>query len=117
MLVAWGQFAQSIGLVEAIESLTLHQKGVRHQPQTKILEFLVAILGTVQKPGELDLHFEFDSEVFPGDFSCKRGDLPRFDLKIGRKRRKCSFKKPFGGSLRHKCPRLSSIVCESVNLT
>jgi hypothetical protein len=48
MLVAWGQFAQSIGLVEAIESLPLHQKGVIHQPQTKILEFFVAILAGLE---------------------------------------------------------------------
>lgn len=44
MLVAWGQFAQSIGLIEAIESIALHQKTVEHRPQTKILEFFVAIL-------------------------------------------------------------------------
>ncbi|MGD1993840.1 MAG: hypothetical protein PVI59_11660, partial [Anaerolineae bacterium] len=48
MLVAWGQFAQSIGLVEAIESLPLHQKGIRHQPQTKVLEFFVAILAGLE---------------------------------------------------------------------
>jgi hypothetical protein len=48
MLVAWGQFAQSIGLVEAIESLPLHQKGIRHRPQTKILEFFVAILAGLE---------------------------------------------------------------------
>lgn len=48
MLVVWGQFAQSIGLVEEIESLFLHQKGVRHQPQTKILEFFIAILAGLE---------------------------------------------------------------------
>jgi len=48
MLVAWGQFAQSIGLVEAIASLPLHQKGVKHRPQTKILEFFVAILAGLE---------------------------------------------------------------------
>ena len=45
MLVAWGQYARCIGLVEAIEAVPLHQKAVDHQPQTKVLEFLVAILG------------------------------------------------------------------------
>jgi hypothetical protein len=44
MLVAWGQFAQSIGLIQAVESVSVHQKTVTHRPQTKILEFLVAIL-------------------------------------------------------------------------
>ncbi len=48
MLVAWGQFAQSIGLVEGIESLAFHQKGVVHQPSTKILEFFVAILAGLE---------------------------------------------------------------------
>jgi hypothetical protein len=45
MLVAWGQYARCIGLVKAIEAIPLHQKAVKHQPQTKVLEFLVAILG------------------------------------------------------------------------
>jgi hypothetical protein len=44
MLVVWGQFAQSIGLIQAIEAVSLHQKSVDHRPQTKILEFFVAIL-------------------------------------------------------------------------
>ncbi len=44
MLVAWGQFAQSIGLIQAIEAVQLHQKKVEHRPQTKILEFFIAIL-------------------------------------------------------------------------
>jgi hypothetical protein len=45
MLVAWGQYAQCIGLVEAIEAVSLHQKAVVHQPQKKVLEFFVTILG------------------------------------------------------------------------
>ena len=44
LLVAWGQFAQCLGLVTELEAVSLHQKTVRHQPQTKVLEFLVAIL-------------------------------------------------------------------------
>ncbi len=48
MLVAWGQFAQSIGLVQAIEAIPLHQKSVNHRPQTKVLEFPVAILGGLE---------------------------------------------------------------------
>jgi hypothetical protein len=44
MLVAWGQFAQSIGMIRDIEAVALHQKRVEHRPQTKIMEFFVAIL-------------------------------------------------------------------------
>lgn len=44
MLVAWGQFAQNIGLIETIETVALHQKKVEHSPHSKVLEFFVAIL-------------------------------------------------------------------------
>lgn len=45
MLVAWGEYAQSLGLVKKIEDVPLEQKEVEHSPQRKVLEFLVAILG------------------------------------------------------------------------
>lgn len=45
MLVAWGQYAHCIGLVKALEAVPLHQKTVDHRPQTKVLEFLVTVLG------------------------------------------------------------------------
>jgi hypothetical protein len=45
MLVVWGIFARRIGLVEAVEAVKLKQKKRDHTPQTKVLEFLVAILG------------------------------------------------------------------------
>jgi len=45
MLVVWGEYAQSIGLVKGIESVPLDQKSVDHRPQRKVLEFLVAVLG------------------------------------------------------------------------
>jgi hypothetical protein len=48
MLVAWGEFAQSIGLIQEIESVPLHQKTVTHRPQTKILEFFVSILAGLE---------------------------------------------------------------------
>ena len=48
MLVAWGEFAQSIGLIQDIEGVPLHQKTVTHRPQTKILEFFVAILAGLE---------------------------------------------------------------------
>ncbi|MFO7680490.1 MAG: hypothetical protein R6X34_10600, partial [Chloroflexota bacterium] len=45
MLVIWGLFARRLGLVQAIEAIKLKQKTRTHTPQTKILEFLVAMLG------------------------------------------------------------------------
>lgn len=44
MLVIWGLYARQIGLVAAMETVKLKQKKRTHQPQTKVLEFLVAIL-------------------------------------------------------------------------
>lgn len=48
MLVVWGQFAQSIGLIEPVQAVGLHQKTVQYSPQTKVLEFLVAILAGLE---------------------------------------------------------------------
>lgn len=48
MLVVWGQFAQSIGLIDQIQAVALRQKTVQHSPQTKVLEFLVAILAGLE---------------------------------------------------------------------
>ena len=44
MLVAWGQFANCINLVSGMDAVPLHQKTVDYSPNTKVLEFLVAIL-------------------------------------------------------------------------
>jgi len=44
-LVAWGWFAQHSGLIQAIHNVPLRQKTYKHSPHTKILEFLVALLG------------------------------------------------------------------------
>jgi hypothetical protein len=44
MLVAWGIYAQHMGLVQQLEQVPLHQKRREHRPQTQVLEFLVAIL-------------------------------------------------------------------------
>lgn len=43
-LVAWGRFAQEIGLIERLQSVSLKQKKREHTPQAKVLEFLVAHL-------------------------------------------------------------------------
>jgi len=44
-LVAWGWFAEYIGLIQAVQAVPLRQKKYTHRPQTKVLEFLVAVLG------------------------------------------------------------------------
>lgn len=43
-LVAWGWFAEQIGLIQHLQTVSLKQKAYQHRPQTKVLEFLVAIL-------------------------------------------------------------------------
>ena len=48
MLVVWGQYAQCIALIDKIHAVSLHQKTMKHSPQRKILEFLVAILAGLE---------------------------------------------------------------------
>jgi len=55
MLVVWGQFAHCLGLVQAIEQVSLSQKTVDHSPQGKVLEFLVAILGGLEYLKDISL--------------------------------------------------------------
>ena len=43
-LVAWGWFAEHLGLIQHLQAVSLKQKPYHHRPQTKVLEFLVAIL-------------------------------------------------------------------------
>ena len=45
MLVVWGQFANCLGIPQAFADVPMSQKTVSHTPQSKVLEFLVAILG------------------------------------------------------------------------
>jgi len=54
-LVAWGQFAQEIGLVKALEAVPLKQKVYRHKPQTKVLEFLVALMSGLRQLQDISL--------------------------------------------------------------
>lgn len=44
-LVAWGWFGEHIGLPQRFEKIHLKQKHYHHSPQTKVMEFLVSILG------------------------------------------------------------------------
>ena len=48
MLVIWGQFAQAIGLIQELAKVPLHQKKVRHDPHTKLLEFFLAVLAGLE---------------------------------------------------------------------
>ena len=45
MLVPWGLFACQIGLVQGLEEIPISQRTREYAPQSKLLEFLVAILG------------------------------------------------------------------------
>jgi hypothetical protein len=54
-LVAWGRFAQEIGLIERIQAVELKQKKYRYSPQTKVLEFLVATLAGLKYLQDISL--------------------------------------------------------------
>jgi hypothetical protein len=54
-LVAWGWFAEYIGLVQALQEVPLRQKKYTHTPQTKVLEFLVAVLGGLEHLQDISL--------------------------------------------------------------
>ncbi len=44
LLVLLGQFAQHLGLLQLLEAIPIAQKEVRHSPQSKLVEFLLAVL-------------------------------------------------------------------------
>src|SRR6266481_6900902 len=54
-LVAWGWFAEHLGLLQQFQGLSLKQKHYHHRPQTKVLEFLVAILAGLQHLQDISL--------------------------------------------------------------
>jgi len=54
-LVAWGWFGEHLGLPERFEALQLKQKRYHHKPQTKVLEFLVSILGGLEHLQDISL--------------------------------------------------------------
>src|SRR5947209_11031683 len=54
-LVAWGWFAQHLGLIEKLQAVSLKQKQYHHRPQTKVLEFLVALLSGLEHLQEISL--------------------------------------------------------------
>ena len=54
-LVAWGAFAAHLGLSEQLQAVSLKQKRYAHTPQSKVLEFLVAILAGVKHLQDISL--------------------------------------------------------------
>ncbi|HSH79836.1 MAG TPA: hypothetical protein VLA19_15025, partial [Herpetosiphonaceae bacterium] len=54
LLVLLGHFAQHLGLVALLEDVPLAQKQVTHAPQTKLIQFLVAILAGIQQLQDLN---------------------------------------------------------------
>src|SRR5437870_13900605 len=54
-LVVWGWCAEHIGLIQQLQAVSLKQKSYHHRPQTKVLEFLVAILAGLEHLQEISL--------------------------------------------------------------
>jgi hypothetical protein len=54
-LVAWGWFAEYIGLIRQLQAVPLRQKSYHHTPQDKVLEFLVAILAGTKHLQDISL--------------------------------------------------------------
>src|SRR4030043_243039 len=54
-LVAWGWFADQIGLIQALESVQMRQKKRTHTPQAKVIEFLVATLAGLEHLQDISL--------------------------------------------------------------
>jgi hypothetical protein len=53
LLVLLGRFAQHLGLVRLLQAVPLDQKTVTHSPQTKLIEFLLAVLAGLGQLQEL----------------------------------------------------------------
>jgi hypothetical protein len=54
-LVAWGWFGEHTGLPRRFETIRLKQKRYHHSPHTKVLEFLVSILGGLEHLQDISL--------------------------------------------------------------
>jgi hypothetical protein len=54
-LVAWGWFAERMGLIQQFQAVSLKQKRYHHTPQGKVLEFLVAILAGLKHLQDISL--------------------------------------------------------------
>ena len=54
LLVAWGLFAQQMGLLKGLEDVPVNMGTGVYTPQTKIIEFLIAVLAGVNRLRELN---------------------------------------------------------------
>jgi hypothetical protein len=54
-LVAWGWFGEHVGLIRQFLAVPLRQKRYHHTPQSKVLEFLVAILAGLKHLQDISL--------------------------------------------------------------
>lgn len=54
LMVAWGEFAQEIGLIDKLKEVTIPQKEVVHTPPAKLLTFLMGILSGIEHLKELN---------------------------------------------------------------
>lgn len=54
-LVAWGWFAEKVGLTHKLQAVALRQKRYHHTPQGKVLEFLVSTLAGLKYLQEISL--------------------------------------------------------------
>jgi hypothetical protein len=54
LLVAWGLFAQQMGLLKGLEDVPVNMGTGVYTPQTKIIEFLIAVLAGVDRLRELN---------------------------------------------------------------
>ena len=54
LMVAWGEFADEIGLIEKLDQVSIPQKSVVHTPQAKVLSFLMGILSGISHLKDLN---------------------------------------------------------------
>jgi hypothetical protein len=54
LMVAWGEFAQEVGLIETLKQVPIPQKEVVHTPQAKLLTFLMGILTGMEHVKDLN---------------------------------------------------------------
>jgi len=53
MLIAWGHFARTIGLLERVSKVPIAQKTVTHRPHEKVLELLIGLLSGIEYLSDL----------------------------------------------------------------
>lgn len=54
LMVAWGEFAQEIGLIDTLKQVAIAQKEVVHTPQAKLLTFLMGTLTGIEHLKDLN---------------------------------------------------------------